>query len=42
VALVPSDADHREVMDWLLRVAAAVCTVPATGRWEASVHAGLP
>ena len=42
VALVPSGADNREVMDWLLRLAAAVCTVPATGRWEASVHAGLP
>jgi len=42
VALVPADAEHRVVMDWLLRLAAAVCTVPATGRWEASVHAGLP
>jgi len=29
------------VVDWLLRSAAAVCQVPATGRWEASVHAGL-
>ena len=42
VALVPSGAVNREVMDWLLRLAAAVCTVPTTGRWEASVHAGLP
>jgi len=42
VAVVPPRADNREVMDWLLRLAAAVCTVPATGRWEASVHAGLP
>ena len=42
VALVPSGAVNREVMDWLLRLAAAVCAVPATGRWEASVHAGLP
>jgi hypothetical protein len=41
VALVPSGAANREVMDWLLRLAAAVCAVPATGRWEASVHAGL-
>ena len=42
VALVPADTPHRDVMDWLLRLAAAVCAVPATGRWEASVHAGLP
>ena len=33
---------HRAVMDWLLRLAAAVCTVPTTGRWEASVHLGRP
>ncbi len=42
VVLVPADVAPRTVMDWLLRLAAAVCTVPATGRWEASVHAGLP
>ena len=42
VATVPPGAERREVMDWLLSVAAAVCAVPATGRWEASVHVGLP
>ena len=26
--------------DWLLGAAAAVCAVPTTGRWAASVHAG--
>ncbi len=33
---------HRQVIDWLLRAATAVCQVEATGRWEAAVHAGLP
>jgi hypothetical protein len=42
VVLVPADADNRAVMDWLLRAATLVCTVPTTGRWLASVHAGLP
>jgi hypothetical protein len=42
VALVPADADDREVIDWLLRAAALLCTVPATGRWTASIHTGLP
>jgi hypothetical protein len=42
VALVPADADNRAVIDWLLRAASLVCTVPTTGRWSASVHAGLP
>jgi hypothetical protein len=42
VALVPADSDNREVIDWLLRAATLVCGVPATGRWTASVHAGLP
>lgn len=42
VAEVPADADNRAVVDWLLQAAAAVCQVPATGRWEAAVHAGLP
>ena len=40
VASVPADADHREVLDWLLRAASLVCGVPSTGRWSASVHAG--
>ncbi len=38
---VPADADNRVVIDWLLRAAAAVCQVQATGRWEAAVHPGL-
>lgn len=42
VASVPAEADHRQVIDWLLRAATAVCQVEATGRWEAAVHAGLP
>jgi hypothetical protein len=42
VALVPADADNSVVIDWLLRAALVVCTVPATGRWVASIHAGLP
>ncbi len=41
VALVPADADNRAVMSWLLEAGAAACTVPTTGRWRASVHAGL-
>jgi hypothetical protein len=41
VAVVAADADNRAVVDWLLRAALVVCTVPATGRWVASVHAGL-
>lgn len=42
VATVPATAAHRASIDWLLRLASAVCTVPTTGRWVASVHAGLP
>jgi hypothetical protein len=42
VAQVPADADDRMVIDWLLRAASLVCTVPLTGRWRASLHAGLP
>jgi hypothetical protein len=41
VALVPADADNAAVMGWLLQAATAACTVPSTGRWRASVHAGL-
>jgi hypothetical protein len=41
VALVPADADDRTVIDWLLRAATFACAVPTTGRWRASVHAGL-
>ena len=41
VADVPADADDRSVMSWLLQAATAACTVPTTGRWRASVFAGL-
>jgi hypothetical protein len=40
VVLVPPDADNGSVMRWLLEASAATCTVPTTGRWRASVHAG--
>ncbi len=36
------DADNREVMGWLLQAATLLCAVPATGRWTAAVHAGVP
>lgn len=42
VAQVPADADDRAVMDWLLNAATFACAVPTTGRWVASIHAGLP
>ena len=42
VALVPADADDGFVMDWLLNAATFACTVASTGRWTASIHAGLP
>jgi hypothetical protein len=41
VAMVPADADDAVVMDWLLRSATFASMVPTTGRWMASVHAGL-
>jgi hypothetical protein len=41
VAQVPGDADDRDVMSWLLQAATAACAVPTTGRWRASVFAGL-
>jgi hypothetical protein len=42
VAQVPAGADNETVIDWLLRAATLLCQVPATGRWTASVHAGMP
>jgi hypothetical protein len=42
VALVPAETDNSVVIDWLLRAALVVCTVPSTGRWLASIHTGLP
>jgi hypothetical protein len=41
VASVPADAENGSVMDWLLQVATFACQVPSTGRWVASIHAGL-
>ncbi len=41
VVQVPPDADNRSVVRWLLEASTATCTVPTTGRWRASVHAGL-
>ncbi len=41
VAQVPADADDRAVIDWLLAAATFACAVPTTGRWTASIHAGL-
>jgi hypothetical protein len=41
VASVPSDADDAAVIRWLLQAATFACTVPTTGRWTASIHAGL-
>lgn len=41
VALVPAEAEDRSVMEWLLQAATATCGVPTTGRWRATVHAGL-
>ena len=41
VVTVPPDADHGEVLRWLLEASTATCAVPTTGRWRAAVHAGL-
>jgi hypothetical protein len=41
VVSVPASAASKEVVNWLLRATEAVCAVPATGRWRASVHAGI-
>jgi len=41
VVSVPADCDRRTVLSWLLRATEALCAVPATGRWRASVHDGV-
>jgi hypothetical protein len=41
VVSVPAAADNRSVISWLLRAAEAVCALPATGRWRASIHDGV-
>ncbi|HEV3281788.1 MAG TPA: hypothetical protein VG032_09315 [Acidimicrobiales bacterium] len=41
VAQVPADADDEAVMHWLLSAATFASAVPTTGRWTASIHAGL-
>lgn len=40
VAKLPAGADDAEVLGWLIRAAAALCTVPSTGRWRAEVFEG--
>ena len=40
VAKLPAGADDAEVLDWLIRAAGALCTVPSTGRWRAEVFEG--
>ena len=40
VSIPASVADLGTVLAWLLKAAEAVCSVPTTGRWRASVHAG--
>ncbi len=42
VALVPAEEEPAAVVGWLLRAAAAVCTVETTGRWSAAIHTGRP
>lgn len=36
-----SDSSDAEALDWLVRAGTALCAVPATGRWRASLHAGI-
>jgi hypothetical protein len=40
VVKLPTGADDADVLDWLIRAAAALCTVPSTGRWRAEVFEG--
>jgi hypothetical protein len=40
VAKLPAGADDAHVLDWLIRAAATLCTVPATGRWRAEIYEG--
>jgi hypothetical protein len=41
VVSVPAADDSASVIAWLLRATEAICAVPATGRWRASIHAGI-
>jgi hypothetical protein len=40
VAKLPAGADDAGVLDWLIRAAGALCTVPGTGQWRAEVFEG--
>ena len=41
VVAVPATVEPATAVAWLLSAAEAVCQVPATGRWRASVHVGI-
>jgi hypothetical protein len=40
VIALPPDSDNEAVLDWLLRAATVLSTVPLDGRWRASVYEG--
>ena len=40
VVAVPAQVATAEALDWLLRAAALLTTVPLTGRWRAAVYEG--
>lgn len=41
VARLAADSSDAEAVEWLVRAGTALCAVPATGRWRASLHAGI-
>ena len=41
VARLSTESSDAEAVDWLVRAGTALCAVPATGRWRASMHSGL-
>lgn len=42
VAELSSGCSDEEAIDWLVRAGSALCVVPSTGRWRASLHTGRP
>ncbi len=38
VIQVPDDADHAEVLRWLLDAASVLATIPLTSNWRARIH----
>src|SRR5207244_3345108 len=38
VIAIPPDAEHAEVLEWLIRAAELVTKMPLTGAWKAAVH----